>query len=96
MGSLEKLAAVKSQAATNADSEVDAGAFLEAYGETQKVMSKHAAFIRETVQAVSAEMDGGDVDLEPLKRTAAGHARHRAAHCAGGSPHGGRQKQARK
>jgi hypothetical protein len=67
MGSLEKLAAVKGEAAANTDSEVDAGAFLEAYGETQKVMSKHAAFIRETVQAVSAEMDGGEVDLEPLK-----------------------------
>ena len=66
MGSLEKLAAVKSEAAANADNEVDAGAFLEAYGETQKVMSKHSAFIREYSDAIMANMDGGSINLEPL------------------------------
>ena len=66
MGSLEKLAAVKSEAAASADNEVDAGAFLEAYGETQKVMSKHSAFIREYSDAIMANMDGGSINLEPL------------------------------
>ena len=89
---VRKSAAVKSQAATNADSEVDAGAFRSLRRDA-KVMSKHAAFIRETVQAVSAEMDGGDVDLEPLKERLLDMPGTERRHCAGGSPHGGRQSR---
>ena len=66
MGSLEKLAEVRAQAAGNTDNEIDAKAFLSAYEQTQAVMSRHAGFIREFSDAIASDMDGGQVDLGPL------------------------------
>ena len=66
MGSLEKLAEVRAQAAGNTDNEIDAKAFLSSYEQTQAIMSKHAGFIREFSDAIASDMDGGQVDLGPL------------------------------
>lgn len=66
-GSLEAFAKVAATAGDVDKSEVDPSSFLESYSVATETLNKHRGLVREIMDGVKANMDGGDVDLEPLK-----------------------------